>query len=339
MNKKLIKNCWFDMKKFWLKLKIFIKSFVWGMKNADKTLISSNKDNNGSNLGGIEEHNETHSVYSDLLKGEVTQEVKELRHSMYYVERKSNEYAYGGNGRAIKRNDVFNFNGDIDKSDGYKIEIVQENKNITASLNDCGINKNGDDISFSDDILKSPENVKEKNNIIKIKRDFIPSFKLEDYATQIVVKKIDDESVLLDVYVYEYPKQFDINSRMFVKAIEKIYMGDKRSDIIEFDNIGFITLHAYGEDDFKQFEYDSVRFIDIIKYNGAYVLKFTAKVKVNGFDLIAEFYDETMAKKYENHEAKKNPTINVNDVILTQEQENYDTKTAANLLKELKNDE
>ena len=50
---------------------------------------------------------EENNVLHDLLRGEVTQEVRELRHEMYYAERESHKYKYTGNGTAVKKNSLY----------------------------------------------------------------------------------------------------------------------------------------------------------------------------------------------------------------------------------------
>lgn len=316
---------------------MFFISLAWGMKGADKLIANSNKENDGGDIAGIEQHKETKSVYADLLKGEVTQEVKELRHEMYYAERKSYEYDYGGNGRAVKKNDIFDYSGCVDKSDGYKIEIVQENKEDPSSLMECGIFCNGENVELSEAALRDLRTKDKRNFTIDIKRDFIPSFRIEQYAKKLVVKRIDENRVILDIYVSSYKKQFDNNSKLFINAIEKIYMGDKRSDIIDFNNLNFISYCAYGTDDLKRYEYENIKFEDMIKFEDSYIFRFSADVKTDGYDLISEFYDEIAAKKSEAHEMREGATLDITNVVEAETEDEYDTATAAELLKELNN--
>lgn len=327
------------MKRLWTNIRLFFISLAWGMRGADKIISTSNKEADGSDLAGVEQHKETESVYADLLRGEVTQEVKELRHEMYYAERKSHEYDYGGNGRAIKRNDIFDYNGNIEKSDGFKIEIVQDNKEDPSSLMECGIFCNGEKVDLSEEAIRDLR-VKDKRDFtIVIGRDFMPSFRLEQYATKLVVKRIDKEHVLLDIYVPKYTKQFDNSSKLFVSAIEKIYMGDKRSGIIDFDTLEFTSYNAYGTDDLKQYKYKNISFDNIIEFDGSYVLRFVAEVEVDGYDIISEFYDEIAAEKSKNHEMRKGAVLDIANVIEAKVEDEYDVEQAKKLVEELKNEE
>ena len=328
------------MKKLWVKLRIFLESIAWGMRGADKLLSVSNKENEGGDIGGIEQHKEQQSVYADLLRGEVTQEVKEFRHEMYYAERKSHEYVYGGGGHAVKRNKIFDYQGNVERSDGLKIQIVQDNREDMSSLIENGIYSQGEEFELSE---KAKGDLKEKDKrefTIKIERDFFPSFRLEQYATKIVVKKVDDTNVILDIYTWSDLRQFDNRHKLFLSGIKKIIDGDTRSDIIDFDNLSFVTYNAYGADDLRLYEYDNIHFIEIVPFDGNYVLRFSANVITDGEDLIAEFYNEIAAEKSKNHEARKNaPEIDIETVIAAQEAENYDFDQAQDLIKELKEDE
>lgn len=322
------------MKKLWLNIRIFFHYLAHGMKAADDLLTTSEKTN--ADGSGVEQQNEKQSVYADLLKGEVTQEVKELRHEMYYAERESHKFSYNGGGRA-KRNDVFGYNGKLEDSDGFTVQIVQETKEIPATLMECGIYCVGKEVNLSE-VTKGDMGLQDyRNYTLDIKRDFLPTFKIEAYTTKLVVKRSDDR-VLLDFYVSQYPKQFDNRSKLFVREIEKIYEGDVRSDVIDFNNVKFISNNAYGSDDLKVYSYGELEFITIKKFDGSYVLKFEAhKLIADGDDLISEFYDESAARKSENHEARANaPEISLDEAMANAESENYDVETAEKLLNELK---
>lgn len=327
------------MRKFWKNIKLFFISLAWGMRGGDKLLSVSNKDNEGGDVAGIEQQKSQENVYANLLRGEVTQEVKELRHEMYYAERKSHDYVYAGGGHAQKRNEVFDYNGNIETSDGFKVQIVQENKEDASSLIEHGIYSTGKDVELEAK-AKGDLRTKDKRDFtIAIKREFLPSFRLEQYATKIVVKRIDETHVLLDIYVPDGRRQFDNVHKLFLKSLEKIYMGDKRSDIVDFHALSFITSNAYGSDDLKFYEYDNIKFDNIISFDGSYVLRFTADIVTDGFDMIDEFFDEIADEKSKNHAPRKNaPTISLESAVEAQEAEDYDVDKAKNLMDELNNE-
>ena len=75
------------MKRLWAKIKIFFFYLFAGMKNANDVAFTGQKDVEAGDGSGIEQQKEVNSVYKDLLRGELTQEVIELRHEMYFAER------------------------------------------------------------------------------------------------------------------------------------------------------------------------------------------------------------------------------------------------------------
>ena len=323
------------MKKLWLNIVIFLNSIARGLKRADSIILEEGSE--GEDGVGIEQKKETQSVYKDLLRGEVTQEVKELRHEMYYAERKSYGYKYLADGRAVKKNSIFDYSGKIETSDGNKVEIVLENHEDPSSLYENDIFCVGENVELGERALQDFR-VKDKRDFtIVIDRDFVPSFRIEEFATKIVVKRIDSVNVLLDIYVPVYIKQFDKRSRMFHNRMDEIYMGDVRSDIIDFNELSFITFKAYGAEDLKRYKYNNIKFDDIISFDGSYVLRFSANVEENGYDIIEEFYDEIAAQKNEKHVPRKEngSAISFDAAVTKISEEEYDIEQASELAKTL----
>ena len=200
-----------------------------GLRAADKVAFAA-KDTSGNGDGAnIEVQNEEKSVYKDLLRGEITQEVRELRHEMYYAERESHKYKYVGNGVAVKKNKLFDDEvKGLENSDGYKVQLIQNNREDTEGV--------------ADNLVEYDYRLKDQRNYtIKIERNFIPRFRIEEFANKVVVKRIDEKHVLLDVYVTKYESQFNRRHKPFLNELEAVYMGDTQSDIIDFDTLAFTT--------------------------------------------------------------------------------------------------
>ena len=81
-------------------LKKIFYSLPFAMKGGEKILTSTN-DNSSNNVGVVEVIQENR-LSKDLLKGEVTQAVEELRYRDYKVYGESKKYQYLGDGIAIK---------------------------------------------------------------------------------------------------------------------------------------------------------------------------------------------------------------------------------------------
>lgn len=316
------------MKKIWLKVILFFKCLTMGAKQANDIMFSQDGEADGS-PNGIEQKKIQKSVYDDLLRGELTQEVIELRHEMYYSERESKNYEYSGNGHAHKKS-IFGYNGKLYDNDGLKVEIVQENKEDNYSLSDFGIFSNGTSYELSKEDVKEGK----KEFTLHINREFRPSMKLEEFATKIVVKGINGNKKRIDVYVPSYAKQYDRISRIFNNKMVDIFCGDTHSDILDFKEISFISNNAYGTSDLKLFEYSDLKFVGIEKYDGSYVLQFDA-VEKNVTDLIAEFYDEKTAKKCESNEMREGATFDLGNELESEYGENFDVDEAIYLKNEL----
>lgn len=321
------------MKKLWLNIRIFFTLLFKGLKNANDIAFTGNKDTDVGNGSSIEQQKEVQSVYKDMLKGEITQEVIELRHEMYFAERASKKYKYTGNGRAVKMNDIIKYNGDLETSDGLDISIVQENKEDIGSLLDYEIYNIGNEVALGEKSQGDLNKVKEKKFTIKIKRDFLAKFNIEQYTEKIVIKQLNDDESIIDIYVYQYMKQFNNIHKLFLKQIEQIYTGDIRNDIIEFNSISFITNNAYGAEDLLEYEFSNIQFENIIRFNEFYVLRFLGKNVKYGNDLLNEIYDERTAKLNEEHAPRNNNMFEWN-LALEDIEENNKADEAINLIKQ-----
>lgn len=321
------------MRRFWFNVRSFFVYLFIGFRSADDKMTV------GGKIGlkeepTIQQQQEANNLYAALLRGEITQEVIEARHEMYYAERRSHDYIYNGGGRAKKLNKVFDYEGKIENSDEHRVQIVQDNKLDMANLEDYGVDVDYESTNNVYGTIKN-EDVSKKEYTIRILRTFVPKFKLEEYATKIVVKICDDKRII-DLYFSKYPVEFNRLSRMFVNRLTEIYMGDTRSELLDFERLSFITKNAYGSDDLIRYTYENFEFKDIIEFDGSYVLRFLCDVVEDGFDLVEEFYDEATEEKSRKHAPRENAAISLNDVDEIIERDSYDVDTAKELLEGLK---
>lgn len=300
------------MKKIWIKIRIFFFYLFKGLISADK-IIKNDNENNISQDSSIEQEIEQQSVFKDLLKGELTEEVKELRHEMYYAERRSHEYSYNGGGNA-KKNNLFDYKGSAEMSDGNPIKLVLNNKQIINSLCDDGVAIYGSDVAISEELqgnFNIPISKGDEKYCFDVTRKFFPRFKIEKYTTKLIVKDIlnDEKNAFLDFYIPMYKQQFNNITKLFQSELDRIYQGDVKSDLLDFDKISFITKNCYGAPDLFLFEYDKPTFIDIIKFDGCYVLRFKCNIVINGEDTLTDIYHEATDKKIKNKERRKNAKV------------------------------
>jgi hypothetical protein len=111
--------------------------------------------------------------------------------------------------------------------------------------------------------------------------------------------------MILDFYVSKYPQEKDMKSIYFIKEVEKLMSGYRKSDITSMTRVSFVTSHAYGLNDMIEFRFDHIYYKGILEYDGHYVLKFKAHAYVNGKDQTDEFYSKSMDEKYRNNEKKE----------------------------------
>ena len=299
---KLIKKLCNRINAYWV-------GFFYGLKDTNDTVFTQAGIDNSVGTEIQQQVNENR-VSKDLLKGEVTQQVEELRYRTYKVDRESKQFEYFSPTKAIRFDKQDSKFVKYDNSDNLELITIQPNHANTANIYD-----GTKDVDFLNAKLIDGQgnvsinlghfDVENKYNI-EIERDFMPRFKLETYTTRLVVKKLDDEdNMILDFYVSKYPQEKDMKSIYFIKEVEKLMSGYKQSDITSMIRVSFVTSHAYGLNDMIEFRFDHIYYKGILEYDGHYILKFKAHAYVNGKDQTDEFYSKSMDEKYRNNEKKE----------------------------------
>jgi len=287
----------------WIKNKLM--SLMISLSNTEKMIISDKDDDNN----GINKHqSHKEGMLSDsLMKGELTQEVKELRWRLYKVIQHTKNYEFSGydeNGYAIAT--VKNSSGKLkkykcdDSDDEFDLIMVVPNKNLTNDAVD--VTSNLDDITNEvsrDNYLSNIKNI----NTILITREHIPRFKLEDYTTKLLVRKMDDEKLLLEFYISKYSGE-DRKSRLFLSEIKKIIKGHNRSPVIDINKVFFITENCLGAIDNLEFEFEVIKFHRIIEYDGSYVIKFVTNGDIIGNNILEKYKMSDIDERYEKNMKK-----------------------------------
>ena len=297
------------LKRLYRRINAYWVGLFYGMKNTNDTVFTQVGIDNAVGTT-IQQQVTENRVSKDLLKGEVTQQVEELRYRTYRVDRESKKFEYFSPTKAIRFDKQDSKHVKYDNSDGLELITIQPNHPLVENVFDATKDIDFTNAELTDEQGNVSINVGDfsvRNEYkIKIERDFAPRFRLEAYTTRLVVKKLDDnDNVILDFYVSKYPQERDMKSIYFVNEAEKIMNGYRQSDVIRMDRVAFVTSHAYGLDDMIDFRFDHVYFKDILEYDGHYVFKFKAHAYVNGKDLTDEYYSDSMAEKYENNERKE----------------------------------
>jgi hypothetical protein len=278
--------------------KVFWHSLFIGMKNADALMTTSQTNNDASGYELPE--NGGGGVYKDLLEQKVTQEVEELRYVSYHVAKESKKYRYVGNGNAIKKSEsqLKERHVKVDESDNLEIVLIQDN-NIVC-----------EDVFTTLKEVDKKENKKGREDfIIKIERDLVPRFHIEDYVRKVVVKDAG-ENYVLDLYCSKYPRQFnEKKDKAFISEVKKIKNGLRNSDVLDFSKISWVTTNTWGADDWLHYSFNEFEYYDIVEFDGNYIIRLGCQAVVFGEDLLDKIYSETADMKYKNKEPKKNNVI------------------------------
>ena len=147
-------------------------SLPFGMKGAEDEMLSQKSSLNTDNVGVHQVINENR-LSKDLLKGEVTQQVEELRYRDYKVSRESKKYKYLGEGIAVKKDLISN-----------STRLIQENKLIVKTVSE-ELNRVDKETYAIDEYT------------LKIVYDSFPKFKLEKYCNYFEI--IDNKHIFRSI--------------------------------------------------------------------------------------------------------------------------------------------
>lgn len=270
-------------------------SLMFGLKNTENEILTSLAKNDTP--FDISQETNEQRVSKALLKGEVTQEVKELRYRTYKVDKESKQYEYFSPTLAKKRERDDNKFIKYDNSENLDIITIQYNEQNVGTVEE----------SLENAVLEKEKLIytepKKKYNII-IERNCVARYRIEEFLIKLAAKRINDKNALLDFYVSMYVDDKNKLSKGFISEIGKIIKGNKNNDILDIDSVRFITNHAYKKDDMLEYEFNNLIFKKIIEYDGNYIIKFTANIIKDGYDTSRQYFCAEMAKKYKNKEKK-----------------------------------
>ena len=296
------------MKKWLTKLKnniiLFFNNFMLATKNTETQILTQGGIDSidGGGIRIAQDVNQgTHELSKALLRGELTEQVKQLRYRNYLVDRESKKYKYFAPTLALKKKEgKDNKFISYDKSDGLDVITIQNNYVISEDILDA-----------IHQIEKGGRGERESYKF-EITRNFVPRFRFEEFAKKVVVKRLDETHAILDFYFSKYPERFfrksddkSFRSKAFVHEIERIRDNHVKSDILDIEGFRFVTSHAYRQDDLIEFTFRNLWFREVSEFDGDYILRFKASIDHNGIDLTADYYNKEMDEKYKSKERKE----------------------------------
>jgi hypothetical protein len=233
-------------------------------------------------------------VAKHLLKGEVTQEVEELRYRTYKVARETDNYEYVGHGVAVKK--------DEEKKEQDIIRFSQENKLICndvltelKSVDSYGVEKYTTSINYISPVR----------------------FKLQEFLTliDVVIKKGEKAVTTLHFNDTRNPQVF--KSKPFVTELEKLEEMFNRNDTYALSRndfatsiicMSFTTFKATDrQPDVISYSFVSPELIGVHHENGEFKLIYQWK-DYTRIDLTEKFHNAELEEKYKKKE-KKNNTV------------------------------
>ena len=260
----------------------FLYSLPFGMKGADDEIFSQKASSNSDNVGVHQVINEN-KLSKDLLKGEVTQQVEELRYRDYKVSRESKKYKYLGNGIAVKK-DTF----DLTTSR----HIIQENKLIVKTVFD-ELKRVGTEEYATDEYT------------LNIVYKHFPKFKLEKYCYLYELVDDGEKDGTLTLRFENRPSNGKIDTYTFIKELEYIFSNlSKENDYSEIEMVKFVTYNCVGEDDLVEYTLRDLRLVSIVEVDKEYRISFKYHY-IERNDLTEKFYSKSMDEKYQNKEKKE----------------------------------
>lgn len=276
--------------------KIFY-SLPFGLKGADSEIMGSG----GQDVKGTEISQEVSDerVGKHLIKGEVTQEVEELRYRTYAVAEKSKDYDYLGNGVSIKKEE---------KNDTSleRIKFTQENGNLCETVLDT---------------LKQVGSYGIEKYRVEINYNFFIRFKLEKYITKIDVD-IDEKKGKINTVLHFNTEHnpYDATSKPFINELKKLlgihnqYEIERNEIASSIKDMSFTTYKADNEDDFTSYSFiNGGKFVkfEVTDYEYLMTLEWSEYIRLP-LNLESKYYSKTMAEKYERKEKKDAPIEMVN---------------------------
>jgi len=291
------------------------------LSSVEKNVLSQKTDT-FSNGVDSEERNQDDSLANALIRGEINQEVKDLRWRTYKVlkasEKLSLEFSHTDSDGDVyynaKPNDGLIRRAKLDDYDDYPLEIIVRNEEITISNLDA-IN---DSVELYEEVIKNVDKSVTHGEIsakqyfidnkperqIKVLRPSLSKFNIEDYTIKLNIRTITEVEKLLEFYVSKYSDEYNRTSRLFISEVKKAMINPRSVNMLDLTNVMFVSNNTLGAYDFRLYTYNIISFDKIIEFDGYYVIKFKANVDINGEDILNDFIEAELEKKYENKIAR-----------------------------------
>ena len=278
------------MNKFIRWIKNILYSVPYGMKGAGDEIMGSNISGDGNDTT-INQQVSDERVARHLLKGEITQEVEELRYRTYKVDREAKNYNYIGHGVAVKKEKEENVNTGV-------IKFSQENKlicnDILTELNrigDYGVEKYNINIDYLSPVR----------------------FKMHEFITVVDVYIKEGEKAVTTLHFSDVMNPQEFKSNPFILELGKLETQFSNNDTYALSRndfatevlcMHFTTFNATDEHpDVILYAFKYPELIGVHHEDGEFKLIYQWK-EYERTDLTDKFFNAEMEEKYRNKERK-----------------------------------
>ena len=270
------------------KIRLFFVSLFSGLSKADNIIIGQSIDSDDKVIPAYQEK-DTQRVANHLLKGEVTQEVKELRYRDYLVSENSRHYSVVGD-TAIK-------NARISYSPK---RFGGLNHNMGLALGD---------MSKLQDALK-----KEGEYTLKFKYEDTVRYNLSKFCTHFY---IDLKNNKVSLYFDLLPNRNISTSKAFIHYIQQTMVSPKLGGEFNFiKEMWFVSYKISALQNYLKFTFKDMILKEIKTTDKELILEYTPTTYTME-DLIEKYKVEDLDKKYKEKAPKQLPTSDIESSIYT----------------------
>ena len=262
------------------KLRLFISSLFTGLSSADEIIIgqSSNGDDKVLPVQQVKDHKR---VADKLLKGEVSQEVKELRYRDYLISETSRHYKVSDN-------------------EAQKLKI-HYNPNYFGGYNHSICNGLGDDDNKEEFTLK-------------FEYEDVPRFNLSKYCTHF---QVNTKSKQIMLFFNLIPNRNIGTSKAFIKYLEQSMISSRLGgDFWFLKTMWFVSYKITALQNYLKFTFKDLLLTNIDHTDKEIILTYGFE-SYEMENLIEKYKVEELEEKYKNKEPKHLPHSDIEyDIIL-----------------------
>jgi hypothetical protein len=303
-------------------------SLLQGMKGADDVISAQIDPRNQSTINQSQSRG---GVLQEMLEEEQTQRVKELRDEYYRILRAAEQIHVDVDPTFLKEewdeevdgNKLYAFarkktasdfiqHAKVYEGDNLPIKVIQDNVKIEKKS--ALSSDESEMIALALDKLGKDDF--DYLTLLDVRRDgFIPSFKLEKLVKRIVVKKLDNEHSIVELYLPAEPPQFSPIGSTIINKMKGILENKRyRDPLLDMSGFDFITEKPWtdkGCHSNEKFSYCNAKVEDIVVFDGNIVVRYKCDNEVEYEYVGDKFKMKEVDEKYENIQLREGaaPTI------------------------------